>query len=118
LELHDKSFTKRYPSADAFERMARTLDGVQQVKRVEIADKPSLFLFAVDRGARGPAYVVWERRDAFSGEDSPAVPFEFLFAGAKAKAQDALGQAIPTQISDGKLRLAVSVTPILIEPAQ
>ena len=118
LELHEKSYTKRYPSADAFERMARTLDGVRHVKRVELAEKPSIFLFAVDRGARGLAYVVWERRDTFSGEDSPAVPFEFPFMGSKANATDALGQAIPVRALDGKLRLAVSVTPILIEPAR
>jgi hypothetical protein len=115
LELHDGVFSKRYLGADTFERMTKALTGAQRVKKIDMPDKPSIFLFEVDRGKRGPVYVVWERRDAFSGEDSPAVLFEWRWAAKSASAVDALGQTIPAKVADGRLHLAVSLTPIFIE---
>ncbi len=63
---------RRYMLADVFASMTKILDGVREVKRVSIAEKPSIFLFKVNRGRKAPVFVVWERRDAFSGEDFPA----------------------------------------------
>ncbi len=113
----DGVLKKRYPTADAYQRMAKVFAGLRQVKRIDVPGRPSIFLFAVDRGNRGRAYVVWERRDAFAGEDLPPTPFEWDWPGSKATAMDALGQAVPVQISGGRLHLPVSVTPIYIEPA-
>ena len=107
----------RYPVADAYQRMAKVFAGIRQVNRIDVPGRPLIFLFAVDRGNRGRAYVVWERRDAFAGEDLPPVPFEGDWPGSKATAMDALGQEVPVQISGGRLHLPVSVTPIFIEPA-
>jgi hypothetical protein len=106
---------KRTPTADAYERMARAFDGVREVKRVEVPGRPSIYLFEVDRGKRGPLYVVWERRDQFSGEDAPAVPFEWEHPAKAATAIDALGQHVPVEVSGGKLRLRVSLTPIYMD---
>ena len=116
LALEDGVFGKRYPGADAFERMTKALNGVQRVKRVNVPGKPSIFLFEVDRGARGTAYVAWERRDAFSGEDSPAIPFDWQWRWKTASALDAEGHAVPAKVADGVLHLDLSLTPILIEP--
>ena len=118
LELRGGVFSKRYLGADTFEHMTKALNGVQHVKKIGVPDKPSILLFEVDRGKRGPVYVVWERRDAFSGEDSPAVPFDWQWASQTASAVDALGQVIPARVGDGKVRLAVSLTPIFIEPGR
>src|SRR5262249_20188164 len=107
---------KRYPTADAYERMAKVFAGVREVKKIEVPGKPSVFLFQVDRGQRGPLFVVWERRDEFNGEGAPAVPFEWSWTSKRASATDALGQAVPAQVDGGKLRLAISLTPIFIEP--
>jgi hypothetical protein len=115
IEFHDGVFSNRYPGAEAFRRMTGFLQGVQQVKRIEVPGEPSIFLFAVDRGKRGSAYVVWERRDAFTGEDSPAISFGWPWPYPAASAVDTFGQSIPTTISHGKLQLAVSLTPIFIE---
>src|SRR6266704_1071070 len=90
MGLQDGTLKNRYPAADAFERMTKALDGVQEVKRVEIPGKPSIFFFEVNRGKRGVSYVVWEQRDAFSGEDAPAVPFEWPWTTKGATAVDAL----------------------------
>jgi len=71
--------------------MAKGLSGVRGVKRIETPGKPSIFLFQLDHGQQKPSFVVWERRDEFSGEDLPAVPFDFAWATNKATVVDALG---------------------------
>lgn len=116
LDCQAGTVRKRYPTADAFQRLAKVMAGVQQVRRIELAGKPSVFLFQLDRGHRGPALVVWERRDEFIGEDAPAVPVEIACAWSKATAVDALGCVLPTKLRDGKLQLSISLTPIYVEP--
>jgi hypothetical protein len=107
---------KRCPTADAYERMAKAFAGVREVKQIEIPGKPSVFLFQVDRGQRGPLFVVWERRDEFNGEDAPAIPFDCYWSSKRASATDVLGHVVPAQVEGGKVRLAISLTPIFIEP--
>src|SRR5262249_49857787 len=58
LGYEDGALRKRSPSADAFQRMASALAGVREVKRLEVSGKPSIFLFQVDRGIKGPIFVV------------------------------------------------------------
>jgi hypothetical protein len=106
---------RRYPSAEAYQRMAKALAGIQEVKRIEIVGKPSIFLFQVDRGQRGPLFVVWERGDEFNGENAPAVPFDCDWDSEKARAQDVLGHTVATSVKDRKLHLEISLTPIFIE---
>lgn len=106
---------KLYPVADAFKLMASFLNGVEQVKQIQIPDKTAVFFFEVDRGKRGPLYVVWERRDAFSGEDTPATSVELPWNTTRAAAEDALGQTLPVEITGGRLKLSISLTPIYIE---
>jgi hypothetical protein len=118
IELTDAVLTKRHLGADAFERMTKFLHGVQRVRRIDLPDKPFIFLFEIDRGSRGPAYVAWERRDAFSGEDMPAVSFDCQWTAKSASAVDVLGQEIPARAADGRLHLAVSLTPLFIEPGR
>ena len=61
---------------------------------------------------------VWQHRDAFSGEDSPAMPFAWPAKAQKATAIDALGKDVPVEVADGQLHLDLSVTPIFVEPVQ
>jgi hypothetical protein len=117
LEFRDGELKGRYLTADAFERMANALRGIRLVKRIFMESKPSVFLFRVDRGKRGSAYVVWEQREAFSGEDQPAVALEIPWNGQPATAIDALGTAVKANVKDGTLSLSVSLTPIFIEQA-
>lgn len=112
----EKGLTKRTTTAEAFQRMTAALRGVRRVTRLELPDHPDIYLFAVDRRARGPLYVVWQKREAFSGEDQPAAPFSYPWHFAKAGAVDALGTVIPTEVKDGRVSLGISLTPIYIEP--
>jgi hypothetical protein len=107
---------RRYPTAEAFHRMAGAIGDVREVRRLEIPDKPGVFLFQVDRGQRGPVFVVWERRDELKGEDAPPVPFQWEWGSTRASAMDVLGHAVPAQVAGGRLNLAISLTPIFIEP--
>jgi hypothetical protein len=118
LHFRDGVIDGRTPTADAFERMAKVLAGVRQVRRVDLPAQPSIFLFEVTRAKHGPAYVAWDRRDAFSGEDSPAVPLEFKWPAKRARAVDALGGTVPVQVMGGMLHTQISLTPVLIEPAR
>jgi hypothetical protein len=115
VELANGVVTKRYPAADAFRRMAAALDGVETVRRVEVAGRPSIFLFEAARRGRGPVYVAWEQRDAFSGEDAPPVQVEWPWAGASAKAVDALGETVAAKVVKGRVSLPVGVTPTFVE---
>jgi len=115
LELDGDTVTKRTTSADAFERMARALDGVTAVTRVPLPDAPTIYLFRAERGKRSPVHVVWQQRDAFSGEDAPAQPTALPWTSKAPSAMDALGDKIAVTLSDGRLSLPVSLTPIFLE---
>jgi hypothetical protein len=115
IELHDGVLSKRLTGADTFGRMTKALAGVKQVRKIDVSERPAIVLFEVDRGQRGPVYVIWEQRDAFTGEDSPDVPFEWSWRSKAANAEDVLGHRIPVEVRDGKLHLSVSLTPIFFE---
>jgi hypothetical protein len=118
IELKDGALGELTPTGEAFGRMAHMLAGVREVTRVAIRERPAVFLFRVDRGERGPVYVVWERRDAFQGEDAPAVPVAWPWQAGAARAVDALGAVVPAAIAEGDVRLDVSLTPIYVEEVQ
>jgi len=101
-------------TAHAFKRMTEFLGGVQSVKRLPIPERPAIYLFEVDRGARGPAFVVWEQRDRFSGEDQPPVEFGWTTTWKSAGAVDALGENHAVGLSDGRITLQVGATPTYV----
>jgi hypothetical protein len=116
LGVEDGTLGKRMPTADVFARMAEMLAGVRAVVRVILPEQPTVFWFEVDRAGRGPLQVVWERRDAFSGEDSPAITVSRVWTARRATATDAFGETIPATVAGGRLSLPVSLTPIYLEP--
>ncbi len=118
LDYENGVLQKKYPAADAYRRMTEALGGVERVTRIEVTGRPSINLFEVLRRQRGPIYVVWETRDAFTGEDKPPASFEWKWDAAGAKAVDALGQIVPAKLREGRLNMDVSFTPIFIEPTR
>ena len=101
--------------AEVFQRMAAALDGVERVTRVEIAAQPSVVLFHVDRGTKAPVWVAWERRDAFAGEDAPALAVDLNPDVTISRAADAFGHAVAIQKVDGHARIAVTDTPVFLQ---
>jgi hypothetical protein len=114
LDYEGGELCRRHPSADTFALLAGQLAGVEQVTRVEVPGRPGLSLFQVRRRGRGPLLVVWERRDSFHGEDQPPVAFDWPWPAARATAVDALGQAQPADVRDGRVALQVSLTPLFV----
>ncbi len=114
LMVNDGEAMRPTLTAETFKRMTTFLAGVRSVVRVPTPDHPSIFLFEVDRGARGSVFVVWEQRDRFSGEDAPAIEFGWATAWASARAVDALGEEQKVALLDGRITLPVGVTPIYV----
>jgi hypothetical protein len=114
LGYEGTELTLRHPSAATFALLAGQLAGVERVTPVAVPGRPALRLFEVDRRDREPLLVVWEQRDAFTGEDEPPVALERPWPAATATAVDAFGQAQPVEPRNGRLRLAVSDTPLFV----
>jgi hypothetical protein len=72
-------------------------------------------MYKVQRQKPDPLFVIWEKRDAFSGEDIPNTPLTCKWPTSHARAVDVFGEVIPTQVINGHLYLSVSHTPVLIE---
>jgi hypothetical protein len=87
------------------------------VTRLEVPARPGLYLLEVRRRGRGPLLVVWEQRDSFGGEDEPPVPFDWPWPAQRVAVVDALGQAQPAEVVDGRVRLQVSLTPLFVTAA-
>ena len=116
LTYTDGKVSQRFAVADAFQRTAQLLAGVRAVKRIELPEKPSIYFFELDRGDRGLAYVIWERRDTFRGEDEPATPLDVAWSRGPVSAHDVLGNTVTAEVTHQRLRLPVSVTPIFLTP--
>jgi hypothetical protein len=118
LDYEDGVLSKHRPPAEAFQRTARALDDVELVRRIEVPEQPTIYLFEVTRRARPPLWVVWQRRDVFSGEDEPAVPFGWQWIAPGAKATDTFGRNVATSVAGGRVNLDVSPTPVFVEPTE
>jgi hypothetical protein len=100
--------------ARVYQRMADTLDGVERVTRVE-TDEPSVMLFKVDRRGRAAAWVAWERRDAFAGEDAPARAVDLPASVTASHGIDAFGTAVTLEPHQGRARVSLTDTPAYLE---
>jgi len=114
LDYRGTSLSARHPAADTFALLAEQLAGVSRVTRVEVADRPTLYAFQVDRTGRGPLLVLWDHRDVFDGEDEPPVTVTWPWPASTATVIDALGDTPATEIHDGQLILQVSLTPMFV----
>jgi hypothetical protein len=115
LDYENGALTKHLPPAAAFQRTARALAGVEQVRRIDVHDQPTIYLFEITRHGREPLWVVWNRSEAFSGEDQPAVPFGWRWNAPRAKGTDTFGREVATKVGSGRVSLDVSITPVFVE---
>jgi hypothetical protein len=118
FEYEHGVFKQPYPAAETFSRMTDALVGIEHVQRIELPEHPGIYLFEVQRRERGPLFVVWERRNAFSGEDEPSTLLTWKWSAPQAQATDVFGEEIPTQVHDGHVHLSVSLTPVFLEPQE
>ncbi|WP_405148621.1 hypothetical protein OG589_11745 [Sphaerisporangium sp. NBC_01403] len=117
MDYRGTALDARNPAGDTFALMAGQLAGVRNVTRVEVADRPALYAFEVDRAGREPLLVLWDDRDMFDGEDDPPVTVSWPWSAPAATAVDALGGTPAVEVGGGMLRLPVSVTPVFVTAA-
>jgi hypothetical protein len=116
LGYRDGELSVRHPAAGTFALLARALADAQTVSRITPPDQPgTLRAFEVKRAGREPLLVLWDHRDPFDGEDQPPVPVTWPWPAEAAAVTDAFGQTWTGPAPDGRLRLAVTDTPLLIE---
>jgi hypothetical protein len=105
---------RRYPEADAFERLGRVLTRAVRVDRLELPDRPTIYAFRVDRVDAAPVLVVWERRDAFDGECAAPVAVTVPWSTSSAHVVDVFGNSHVAQLDDCAVRLQVTDTPLFV----
>jgi hypothetical protein len=106
---------RRLPAADTFALLARHLRGVESVRRVEVPAQPRLRLFDVQRRDGGPLLVAWMAGKPSAYSDEPTTAFSWSWPAARADAVDALGERHQADVSDGRVSLRLSSTPIFID---
>jgi len=114
MDYEGQVLRHRYPAAETLSLLAGKLGGVESVRRIVVPEQPELYVFEVQR-ARRPLMVAWVRCDGLDGEDVPAVPLVCDWTKPEAAAVDAFGAAVPIRVHNGRLHLAVSVTPTFVE---
>jgi len=115
LEYDNGKLIKEYPEANVFKRMTDHLKDIKTIKKIDIPEKQLLYLFEIVRTDKSIMYAAWEKRDPFSGEDQPATHYILPWSENNAKATDIFGKMISATVSEGKLTIDVSVTPVFIE---
>jgi hypothetical protein len=116
LGYRDGRLSYRHPAADTFALLAEQLAGAHTVTRVEIRDQPTLYAFEVGRRGRRRLLVLWDHRDAFDGEDEPAVTTTWPWTTA-ATVTDVFGQTATVEAQNGQIRVPVSLTPVFVADA-
>ena len=98
-----------------FARNLAWLNSCASVRRVDTG-RNLMWLYEVGRTDGSTAYVVWEQRDPFGGEDEPAVEVAFAVPWDAATAHDAFDEPVEVAVEEGVARLAITGTPVFVEP--
>jgi hypothetical protein len=114
MRLMDEKLTTKLPSYHAFARMAAKLDGAKGARQIS-AEQKDIYLFDVEGKENNHFYVVWERRDLFSGENQPATNYPLRVAAQSVKVTDVFGNQTTKKVVDVEVVLQVSDTPLYAE---
>ena len=116
LAYEDGKLARRRPAADTFSLLTRLLDDAQSVTRLDRADDPNVFAFAVERAEQGSMLVIWKNADLIYGEQDATTLLEWEWPHDTLLATEAFGTTRPAELDRGRARLAVSVTPTFLTP--
>jgi len=114
LDYCDGRIERRYPEADAFERLGCLLMRAVRVDRLELSGCPAIYAFRVECVDAAPVLVVWERRDAFDGECAAPVAVTMPWSASGAHVVDVFGETHIADVHDGAVRLPVTDTPLFM----
>jgi hypothetical protein len=116
LEFVDGVAAEKRPVAAVYKRLAELLTGISKVEKIEDGGRHSIYMYKVYRQDQHPLFIIWERRDAFSGDEQPPAPLRMAWEAPGAFAVDALGQTIPVEFYSREISLGVTDMPIYLEP--
>ena len=72
-------------------------------------------MFEVTRNDRSALYIIWERRDLFSGEDQPPSSIELTLPYEEVTVTDVFGVVTRKRGEEGMVHLGVTDTPLFLE---
>jgi len=98
-----------------FARNVVWLNGCTWARRVDTG-RNQTWLYEVGRTDGSTAYVAWDQRDPFEGENEPAVEVTFPVPWAAAAGVDVFGDAVTVAVAGGVASLDTTDTPVFIEP--
>ncbi|GAA4262617.1 hypothetical protein [Dactylosporangium darangshiense] len=101
------TLTRHNAAASTFTLLSSELSGATAVSQRDGA-------YYVERPSRGPLWIAWAEADTFDGEDDTPVEQSLPWPSATAAAIDAFGCPVPTQVHDGHVHIATTVTPVFI----
>lgn len=113
LDFEGTALSKVEPAGHAFRLLSTLMQGAVAVRRLAADD--GIVAIEVERAGNGPLQVLWAEGDAYAGEEQPARSLVWPWREPTARIVDAFGVAQPVDLREGRLALAVTVTPLLIE---
>lgn len=115
MDYENDVLSKKYLHFDVLSRLALKLGEIEDMRQIIVQDKPSIFLFRVDRVGEQPLYIVWERRDDFYGEDKPPVHVLLPIKTKGATAVDLFGSKVQFNSLMSETEMEISANPVFIE---
>ncbi|MBC2696155.1 MAG: hypothetical protein HF982_12955 [Desulfobacteraceae bacterium] len=112
--LTDRELNKRHPAFYSYQRMVKKLKGLQSIERLETKDE-DLYLFKIKNKGGKKAYILWERRDLFTGEEESSITFEFKTSWKNVKITDVFGKEKVRSTKRGLVTLEITDTPLYLE---
>lgn len=115
MDYENGALSKKYLHFDVLSRLALKLGKIEDVRQIDVQDRPSIFLFRADRDGKKPLYIVWERRDNFYGEDKPPVHVSLPIKTNGATAVDLFGKEVQLNSLMSETEMEISANPVFIE---
>jgi len=112
MDFEGNELGKLEPAAHTFKLFAAMMRGTVEVRRLQADD--GVTAIEVDRGEHGRLQVLWADGETFDGEDQPARSISWPWPEQTASIVDAFGAPQPTELREGQLVLALTVTPLFV----
>lgn len=101
------------PTFNYYKVMAEKIDGAKSIE--QLSTNANIYAFELIDKNDKTLYVIWEKRDQFTGEDDPSVSFKFSVPWQNAKATEIFGNQQTVTAVNGDITIQITDTPIFVE---
>jgi hypothetical protein len=116
LRFMDENLNKRYPAFYAYQRMADNLKDIHSIEKIATHDN-DLYFYKIKKKNGAELYVLWEKRELFSGEEQPATRFRLPLSWKKMRISDVFGNQEIKETKNGTIIIEVTDTPLFLDAA-